>query len=215
MTEQKARQIVCTTADSYYSIKEGGSKHKEIIDIYNRISPLPVGYRVTYKDQWCAVFVSAMFWSSYGTSIQFPFECSCERMRLGASKLGIWVEEDGYMPKIGDVVLYDWQDSGIGNNLGYPDHVGIVDATYENAFQVIEGNYNDSVGHRILSKDNKYIRGFITPNYSVLCDSDSGEEPLSDAQNWFQNTFGINVSRWDDRVALTYKELAEILYILK
>lgn len=215
MTEQKARQIVCATANSYYSIKEGSQKHKEIIDIYNRIYPLPVGYRVTYKDQWCAAFVSAMFWSSYGTSIQFPFECSCERMRLGASKLGIWVEDDGYMPKIGDVVLYDWQDNGIGNNLGYPDHVGIVDETYEHAFRVIEGNIHDSVGHRYLSKDDKYIRGFITPNYSVLCDSSDEQEELSDAQKWFRDTFSIVVSRWDDRVALTYKELAEVLYTLK
>lgn len=215
MTEQKARQIVCTTANSYYSVKEGTPKHKEIIDIYNRISPLPVGYRVTYKDQWCAAFVSAMFWSSYETSIQFPFECSCERMRLGASKLGIWVEEDDYMPKIGDVILYDWQDSGIGNNLGYPDHAGIVDETYEHAFRVIEGNLHDSVEHRYLSKDDKYIRGFITPDYSVLSDSSDEQEELSDAQKWFRDTLSIAVSRWDDRVAVTYRELAEILYALK
>lgn len=215
MTEQKARQMISITANSYSNVKEGSQKHKEIIDIYNRISPLPVGYRVTYKDQWCAAFVSAMFWTTYGKTIDFPYECSCERMRKLAVDKGIWVEEDGYMPKIGDVILYDWQDNGYGNNLGYPDHVGIVDSTYEHAFQVIEGNFNDSVGHRYLSKDDKYIRGFITPNYSVICDSDSGEETLSDAQKWFRDAFRIAVSRWDDRVAITYRELAEILYTLK
>lgn len=215
MTEQKARQIVVSTADSYLGVLEKSDKHKEIINFYNSIKPLPVGYRVTITDHWCAAFVSAMFWLSYGDKLDFPFECSCERMRLGASKRGIWVEDDGYMPKVGDVILYDWQDTGKGDNNGYPDHVGIVDETYEHAFRVIEGNIHDSVGHRYLSKDDKYIRGFITPNYSVLCDSDTGEEPLSDAQKWFQDTFKLNIYGWDDRVALTYRELADVLYVLK
>lgn len=215
MNEQEVRQIVVATANAYIGIKEGSERHKEIIDCYNSIKPLPVGYKVTIRDHWCAAFVSAMFWISYHNLLIFPYECSCERMRLSSTKLGIWVEDDGYMPNIGDVIVYDWQDTGKGDNNGYPDHVGIVDETYEAAFRVIEGNIHDSVGHRYLSKDDRYIRGFITPNYSVLADSDTGEETLSEAQKWFRDTFSIIVSRWDDRVALTYKELAEVLYILK
>lgn len=215
MTEQEVRQIVVVTANAYFGAKESSEWHKEIINCYNSIKPLPVGYKVTMQDHWCAAFVSAMFWLSYHTSLDFPFECSCERMRLGASKRGIWVEEDNYMPKIGDVIMYDWQDTGRGDNNGYPDHVGIIDETYEHAFRVIEGNIHDSVGHRYVSKDDKYIRGFITPNYSVLCDSDNGEEPLSDAQKWFQDTFKLNIYGWDDRVALTYRELADVLYVLR
>ena len=215
MTEQKARQLISVTANSYLDSKKGSDRHKEIINIYNSIIPLPVGYRVKYTDQWCAAFTSAIFWLTYESKIDFPYECSCERMRKLAFEKGIWVEEDGYMPQVGDVILYDWQDNGIGDNCGYPDHVGIVDSTYEHAFRVIEGNYHDSVGHRYLSKDYKYIRGFITPNYSVLSDSSNEQEELSDAQKWFRDTFNIVVSRWDDRVEVTYKELAELLYVLK
>ena len=37
-------------------------------------------------------------------------------------KLGEWVENDAYIPAPGDVIFYDWQDSGSGDNTGYSDH---------------------------------------------------------------------------------------------
>ena len=30
-----------------------------------------------------------------------------------AKKMGIWVENDSYVPDSGDYILYDWQDNGI------------------------------------------------------------------------------------------------------
>lgn len=41
-------------------------------------------------------------------------------------KLNCWEENDAYVPSAGDVIMYDWQDSGAGDNTGAPDHVGIV-----------------------------------------------------------------------------------------
>lgn len=213
MTEADAREMVATIANTYDGIVEGSKYHKEILNYYNSIAPLPVGYKAKISDPWCAIFVSAMFWVTYGNTLRFPYECSCDRMRALATMLGMWIEDDGYMPKVGDCVLYDWQDNGVGDNKGYPDHVGIVDEVYYDAFRVIEGNCNDKVMHRALHKNNKYIRGFITPDYSALVDSsEKKEDELSDAQKWFLN-FGIPCDgRWNDRVEITYAELAEMLY---
>ena len=220
MTEQQYRENIVLLAKSYIGTKENDKYHHQIIDYYNSITPLPVGYKMKYTDAWCAAFVSVIYFLANCAEI-FPFECSCGRMLQEAIKMNIWIEDDSYHPKIGDCVLYDWQDSGKGDDKGWPDHVGIVIDTTEYTFTVVEGNCNDSVDTRTISIDSLYIRGFISPNFRALSgepiDNNSPKEELSDAQIWFRNTFHIvvNDGGWDDRVALTYKQLAEILYILK
>ena len=39
---------------------------------------------------------------------------------------GRWQENDAFVPQVGDVIFYDWQDSGVGDNMGAVDHVGLV-----------------------------------------------------------------------------------------
>lgn len=83
--------------------------------------------------------------------------------------MGIWVESDGFVPSPADAVLYDWDDSGSGDNKGNPDHVGVVETVNKAAgtFSVIEGNYSNAVKRRTLKINGKYIRGFITPKYDT------------------------------------------------
>ena len=35
------------------------------------------------------------------------------------------MENDAYVPSPGDYIFYDWQDSGVGDNKGSSDHVGV------------------------------------------------------------------------------------------
>ena len=134
--------------------------HEDALKIYNGQKKLPRGYKVTQKDPWCATWVSAVLIKA---GVDFNPECSCnELIKLNKD---LWVEDDNYMPKIRDLVLYDWQDTGIGDNKGSADHVGIVYQVKNNSFSVIEGNKNNAVGYRVMQKNGKYIRGFITPNY--------------------------------------------------
>lgn len=102
-----------------------------------------------------------------------PIEISCYYLIERAKQMGVWEENDAHVPKLGEAVLYDWQDNGVGDNTGTPDHVGTV--TYVNQaagyFVVTEGNYSDSVKKRTVSLNGRYIRGFITPKY----DSDQAE----------------------------------------
>lgn len=151
------------------------SPHYEIVDIYNTISPLPVGYRLTYSDAWCAGTVSACFHKAGYDSI-FPSECSCPRMIQKAMNMGIWVENDAYIPKAGDCILYDWEDSGYGDNQGTADHVGMVESVSGNTISVIEGNNNDAVRRRTIAVDSRYIRGYVCPKFSEV-------EPMNPPEN--------------------------------
>ena len=134
--------------------------HEEALKIYNSQKKLPRGYKVTKKDPWCATWVSAVLIKA---GVEINYECSCnELIKLNKD---IWVEDDNFHPQIGDLVLYDWSDTGVGDNKGSADHVGIIHQVKNNSFSVIEGNKNNSVGYRIVQRNGKYIRGFVTPRY--------------------------------------------------
>lgn len=171
MTESQLRSKVANWPVQYLGISEGSEKHKAIIKVLND-SKLCTRYKMTTKDHWCATTVSAAFIAcklagKAGSGSLFEcVECSCGQMIKLAQKQGIWVEKDNYVPKVGDVVMYDWDDTGKGDNTGWPEHVGIVCSVSEKTFKVIEGNMNDTVGYRTMVVNGKYIRGFITPKYS-------------------------------------------------
>jgi len=164
MTETQLREQVVKQAKSWLGCKESNGTHKQIIDVYNSHKPLARGYKVKYTDAWCATYVSAVAIKCGLTDI-IPTECSCSKMVALHQKLGQWKEADSYKPKIGDIIMYDWQDSGSGENKGQPDHVGIVVSVSGNNIKVIEGNKNNAVAYRILEVNGKYIRGYCLPNY--------------------------------------------------
>lgn len=174
------RKQFVTQMQLWVGLKESNSSHKEIIDIYNTIKPLPVGYKLKYTDAWCAGTVSAAAQVCNATDI-VPCECSCPRMITKAQNMGIWVEADNHVPTPGDIIMYDWGDSGSGDNRGGADHVGVVEKISGNDITVIEGNYSDSVKRRSLKVDGKYIRGYIVPKFdaeAVIEDKPVAEENL-------------------------------------
>ena len=167
MNEKELRQKFVNQAIAYVGVKEGSSGHKEIVDGYNSIVPLPVNYKLHYSDAWCAAFVSFVG-KQCGLLNIIPAECSCDRQIALAKKMGIWIEDDTYVPKTGDIVLYDWNDNCVGDNKGISDHVGIVVSVDNNTMRVAEGNYKDSVGYRYVNINGKFIRGFIAPKFSNM-----------------------------------------------
>lgn len=167
MTEQQIRELIVSTARSYLGYNERDGSHRKIIDLYNSHKPLARGYPVKYDDAWCATFVSAVAIKTGLTDIM-PTECGCESMIKLYKTHGVsrWEEDEGITPQPGDVIFYDWQDTGAGNNTGAADHVGIVAAVNGNALTIIEGNYSNSVKERTLAINGKYIRGYGLPAYS-------------------------------------------------
>lgn len=176
MTEIMLRQSVVETAKSFLGRKEADGSHKEIIDIYNSIQPLPNGYRMKYTDPWCAAFVSAVAWLCRLISIIFP-SASCPDMVNRYKAAGRWMERDDYMPQLGDVVFYDWDDGGKGDNAGTPDHVGLVVDVYASSYNVIEGNASDMVKIRTMQRNGRYLRGFGLPDYAAAA-RDAGSDEV-------------------------------------
>lgn len=155
---------VVEQAVAWLGYKESNGTHRQIIDVYNAHKPLPRGYAVKYTDAWCATFVSAVSIKLGYTSV-IPTECSCYYMIELFKKLGAWNESDSRKPNPGDIIFYDWEDNGKGDNNNSPDHVGIVEKVSGNTITVIEGNYSKSVKRRTLAVDGKYIRGYGVPKY--------------------------------------------------
>lgn len=161
-----SRTEVVKLATSWLGKNEADGSYKEIIDIYNSYKPLPRGIKMDYRWAWCACTWSALA-IKLGYVNVMPIEISCGDLIERAKLKGCWVENDGYVPKLGDAVLYDWQDSGKGDNTGWPDHVGVIEYVNKDAgyFIVIEGNYSNAVKKRTVSINGKFIRGFIAPKY--------------------------------------------------
>ena len=160
------REQIVKQMRSWIGRKESDGSHKKIIDIYNTINPLPVGYKLKYTDAWCAGAVSAAAKVCSALDI-IPAECSCPRMIELLKKKGIWQEADNRVPQPGDLIFYDWDDSGKGDNTGNPDHVGIVEQVVGDTIHVIEGNYDNAVKRRYIRVNGRYIRGFGVPKYEA------------------------------------------------
>lgn len=173
MTETELRQKVVSTALAWLGTRENTAKHQEMLDIYNSQRPLPRGTRMLASWPWCAAFVSTVS-LQLGLRDIMPTECGCPGMVRLYQELDRWVEDDAYIPSPGDVVFYDWQDTGYGDNVGHPDHVGIVlDCDGQN-MTIIEGNNANAVNKRVLAVNARFIRGFGIPNFARKAD---GTEP--------------------------------------
>ena len=165
MTEAQVRQRVVEAAKAWLGCNEADGSHKQIIDLYNSHKPLARGYKLQYSDAWCAGFVSAVAIKCGLTDIM-PTEVGVGNMIDLYRRLGRWKEQDSYVPSPGDVIMYAWGDSGVGDCTGGASHVGIVAACDGKTITVIEGNKNDAVGYREIAVNGRYIRGFGLPDYA-------------------------------------------------
>lgn len=167
-SEMALRQQVIDTAASWLGAVKGSPEHHQIIDLYNAQKVLPVGYTVTYEDNWCATFVTAVALQN-GLEDIIPPECGCQRQIALFESMGRWQEDETYVPLPGDVIYYAQKSTAIGDCTGWSDHVGIVVGTSGNYIKVIEGNNKGAVRYRYVRNDNYTIRGYGLPDYSGKC----------------------------------------------
>jgi hypothetical protein len=200
ITMSYLRTKVVEQAKAWLGYNEADGSHKKIIDIYNSHKPLARGYKVTYTDPWCATFVSAVAIHLGYTAI-IPTECSCNKMIELLKKLGAWEESDSRKPNPGDILFYDWDDNGVGENKSGVEHVGIVEKVSGNTITVIEGNYKNAVTRRTIEVNGKYIRGYGVPKYDkevnqkkIKVDGIWGVETTTRAQEVFGTTVDGKVS---------------------
>ena len=166
LNEKKIRELIVDTAEAWVGTKQGDINHKKIVAGYNNITPLPNDYALKLSDPWCARFVSFISSVLNLTDYILP-ECSCNRMIKLYKAKNQWVEDDAYVPDMGDILFYAWKDNGVGDCELEADHVGIVKEVKNNIIYVIEGNYSKQVKIRQIKVNGKYIRGFATPDYKT------------------------------------------------
>ena len=191
MTENDLRRQVAAQARAWLGRRESDGTHREIIDVYNAIRPLPRDVRLNYGDPWCAAFVSAVGAACGLTDTLLP-ECSCSAMIALYEKIGRWVEDDAYEARTGDLIFYDWQDGGAGDDRGVPDHVGIVEAYSGGVFRVIEGNVSDAVARRSIRRDALYIRGFALPDYAAKAADEALEDEIQHEEEKAADRFSLS-----------------------
>ena len=172
MTENALRAAVVEQARSWLGCHESDGSHRPIIDFYNE-HRRPGDYFMQYTDPWCACYVSAVGMAvAIAHSLNckpyeiIPSSAACDPMIVQYKAMGRWVEDDSYLPTPGDVIFYDWQDTGAGDNHGSTDHVGIVTSVDGNTISVIEGNKSDSVCYRTIQRNGRFIRGYGRPDYA-------------------------------------------------
>ena len=155
-------QQLLANAQAYLGVQGGSPAHQALIDAYNAVAPLPVGYAVTYSDDWCDVFVTVMG-DQAGIAHLIGRECGVPRHLTWCQEQGIWL---GHVwPQAGDLIFFyasdDWRILGYarprydaragsvatGSEAGGVNHSnGCVDAASyldEVALSVIRGDWGN------------------------------------------------------------------------
>ena len=204
-------------AQAWLGSSEGGAGHKEILSTYNTHKPLARGYKVKSTDAWCATFVSAVAIKLGYTDI-IPTECSCQKMIEKLQKVGAWVENENRTPAPGDIIFYDWDDNGAGDNKGNSDHVGIIEKVSGGKITVIEGNINNTVGRRTIDVNGRYIRGYGVPAYDKektpekAPAASSAVDPAASFNKAYGRSYMVTASGLNLRAgASTYKPVLRVI----
>lgn len=152
-------------ARSYLGTVQWDNQHKAIVDKYNSIVPLPVGYQVKYTDDWCDTFITTLAIETGAVDI-IGRECGVQRHIDIFKQKGIWLEDGRITPKPGDIITFNW-DQNYQNNDGFADHIGIVEKVSGGVITTIEGNTDRACKRRTYNVGNGYIRGYARPKYAI------------------------------------------------
>ncbi len=154
---------VINEAKKWLGANKWGARHKQIIDGYNAVRPLPRGYAVQYSDDWCDTFVSFVAIRTGATDL-IDRECGVERHKDIFKSKGIWL---GLVrPQVGDVIIFNWS----GNRQGWGNHIGYVASVTGDRITTIEGNTTvngqSTVAYRTYAWNSVYIQGYARPKYA-------------------------------------------------
>lgn len=136
-----------------------------LMDYYNRkIYPLiniKRKYKIKPNDNWCAMFCSVI---AHKCEVKnFPYEVSVYYMTQLAKQSGHFVTDEKAVTA-GDLIIYDWKADGTLN------HIGIITEITPTHFKVVEGNYNNTVGLRTVTRNNREVYGFIKVEHKASAD---------------------------------------------
>ncbi|MGX7373048.1 CHAP domain-containing protein [Aerococcus sanguinicola] len=149
-------QDILNCARKYLGVRQWSPTHKDLIDRYNSILPRPVGYTMTYADDWCDAFVTAVA-DEVGASHLIGRECGVQRHIHRFNQLGIWLGRT--YPKSADIISFDWDGAG------FADHIGFVESVSAGQITTIEGNSANMVRRNRYRWNDWRIKGYARPHY--------------------------------------------------
>lgn len=151
---------------SWIGKSRSAGTHKDIIDLYNSYTPLPVGYKVKYTDAYCDAGLSAAFIKLGAADIIGGPECGVPRHVDLFKTAGIWEEDGAITPKRGDIIVFNWDDTTQPND-GSADHIGLVEQVAGGYIYTVECNMSGGVvARRKVPVGYGQIRGFAHPKYA-------------------------------------------------
>ena len=131
-----------------------------------------MGY--SYRIEWCACFISWLAKKLNITNI-IPVDMSCNSQIAKFKNLGVWHTDRNI--QAGDIIYYDWDNSGDA------DHVGIIEKVNGMSLTVIEGNNgnfpNDRVRRREINSASSLIFGYARPKYPVTGSANGSDVNIS------------------------------------
>ncbi|UUX35055.1 glucosaminidase domain-containing protein [Fundicoccus culcitae] len=152
-------RYLLAVAEKYLGVVQGSLVHRGLIDSYNRVTPRPMGYQMTYDDPWCDAFLTVVG-DECGASQLIGRECGVQRHIYLFKEMGIWKGRTKAV--VGDIVCFDW-DGG-----GFADHIGLVAEVSGNRITTIEGNSNRCVAKNNFQWDDGRIVGYARPRYGQV-----------------------------------------------
>ena len=132
------------------------------IRFYNQLTGSSFGMGVS----WCAMFVTYCARQAGVPVSVIPNFASCTTGRQWFKSHGVWHNPDGFMPRPGDIIMFDWDSSG------NCDHVGLVEKVVGGNVYTIEGNtkggyMRDGVRRKMYARKYSRIAGYARPKYGA------------------------------------------------
>lgn len=136
--------------------ESNGKAQKYIVDPWNKYMGMKVNCK---KTAWCAIATASCLRQVGVTKLSMSAGCTTQMKWYRSKKR--W-RNRGAVPKVGDLVFYDFKGKGTATHTGMVTSVNYKKKGY---IYVIEGNKSNKVGYRHISYTSKYILGFGVPYY--------------------------------------------------
>lgn len=196
---------VLSQARALLGVKHYSTGHQQLLNDYNSVRPVPVGYLVSSEDDWCDVFVTVVFDRANASQL-IGRECGVERHIAIFKSLGIWIEDGASVPRAGDIITFSWRTNSQPNN-SWGDHIGIVESVANGMIITIEGNSNREVRRNTFPVGHGNIRGFARPNYGGV---QTPTNPRDVETEYYTVVSGDSLWGIANRFGLTVNELCEL-----
>lgn len=186
-------QSLLNVAQRFVGVSEGTSRFNDLIQAYNSVKPLPMGYQMKLSDDWCDAFVTVVA-DKAGASQLIGRECGVQRHIALFKEKGIWLGR--VFPKPGDVITFDWEQNG------WADHIGFVESVSENWVTTIDGNSHQRVQRNRFVWNDSRIMGYARPKYQSVGEIKLTLEAV--AREVIQGKWGTGKERMTQLMAAGY-----------